>query len=88
MRCRAQALSLILFVTLSVKCALAQSTPSISALTLTGSLNTGRMVHTATLLDNGNVLIAGGVDGFGYNTISSAESVVRFPGFAGRAGDV
>src|SRR5208337_4326738 len=44
-----------------------------SSFTLTGSLSTARMFQTATLLDNGNVLIAGGVDGFGYNTISSAE---------------
>src|SRR5208282_5550386 len=44
-----------------------------SNLTLTGSLNTARMFQTMTVLDNGNVLIAGGVDGFGYNTITSAE---------------
>jgi RHS repeat-associated protein len=44
-----------------------------SNLTLTGSLNTARMFQTSTLLDNGMVLIAGGVDGFDYNTISSAE---------------
>ena len=40
---------------------------------LTGSLNTARMFQTSTLLDNGNVLIAGGVNGFSWNTISSAE---------------
>src|SRR5208282_5972110 len=117
MRHRLQALTFILFVTLSVTCAFAQSAPSISALTptggpagasvtitgsgfgatqgsstvtfngvaatpsgwsatsitLTGSLNTARMFQTMTVLDNGNVLIAGGVDGFGYNTITSAE---------------
>ena len=44
-----------------------------SNLTVTGSLNTARMFQTMTVLDNGSVLIAGGVDGFGYNTISSAE---------------
>ena len=44
-----------------------------SNFTLTGSLNTARMFQTATLMDNGKVLVVGGVDGFGYNTISSAE---------------
>jgi len=44
-----------------------------SNLALAGGLGTGRMFQTSTLLDNGKVLIAGGVDGFNYNTISSAE---------------
>ncbi len=44
-----------------------------SNFTLTGSMNTARMFHTSTLLDNGQVLVAGGVDGFDYNTISTAE---------------
>ncbi len=43
-----------------------------SNFTLTGSMNTARMFHTSTLLDNGQVLVAGGVDGFAYDTISSA----------------
>ena len=40
--------------------------------TLTGNLNIGRAVHTATLLNNGMVLIAGGYDING-NAVASAE---------------
>src|SRR5437762_1961505 len=39
--------------------------------TLTGSLNTGRADHTATLLPTGIVLVAGGVDSSG--VLASAE---------------
>jgi len=50
------------------------SAPRISAqnFTLTGSLNTAREGHTATLLYNGMVLIAGGADSSG-NPLASAE---------------
>jgi len=46
--------------------------PSTGTSSSTGSLNTGRYSHTATLLNNGTVLIVGGLDN---NTrLSSAES--------------
>jgi len=42
---------------------------------LTGSLNTARVIHTATLLDNGQVLIAGGLANINNNgsALASAE---------------
>jgi N-acetylneuraminic acid mutarotase len=39
--------------------------------TVTGRLNTARYIHTASLLSNGMVLVAGGISGF--NAFSSAE---------------
>jgi hypothetical protein len=46
-----------------------QGSPTVVA---TGSLNIGRFMHTATLLDNGQELIVGGWD-TNYNVVSSAE---------------
>ncbi len=51
----------------------------VSTFTLTGSLNIGRAVHTATLLNNGMVLIAGGYDING-NAVASAELYNRETG--------
>ena len=45
--------------------------PASGTWTATGSLNTARYYHTATLLPNGKVLVAGGSDGSG--PLSSAE---------------
>ena len=41
--------------------------------TPTGSLTTARMFHTATQLNNGGALIVGGVDGFTWSPLTSAE---------------
>ncbi len=40
--------------------------PATGTFTPTGSLNTARCAHTATLLNNGMVLIAGGCDSSGH----------------------
>src|SRR5439155_18691098 len=44
--------------------------------TATGSLNIARYFHTATLLQNGMVLVAGGIDS---NGIASASAVLYNP---------
>jgi N-acetylneuraminic acid mutarotase len=50
--------------------------PGTATWTVTGSMSTGRVLHTATLLDNGKVLVAGGYNGgsrYGNISFSSAE---------------
>ena len=46
--------------------------PASGSWTATGSLNTARLDHTATLLPNGKVLVAGGLDS-SFNASASAE---------------
>ncbi|MFZ1156261.1 MAG: Ig-like domain-containing protein, partial [Candidatus Sulfotelmatobacter sp.] len=49
-------------------------TVATASFTLTGNLATARMFQTATLLNSGAVLVAGGVnDGFYYDTVTSSE---------------
>lgn len=47
--------------------------PTTGTWTTTGSLNTGRWKHTATILPNGQVLVAGGCATNGNNFFTSAE---------------
>jgi hypothetical protein len=47
--------------------------PTTGAFTLTASLNVDRFNHTASLLNNGTVLIAGGQGGVGSSELASAE---------------
>jgi hypothetical protein len=49
-------------------------TPTSGIWTVTGSLNTERAYHTETLLPNGKVLVAGGLNG---NNVASAEGPRR-----------
>jgi N-acetylneuraminic acid mutarotase len=65
--------SVLLFGALaSIFGALAFKTHASGSWATTGSLKTGRAYHTATLLDNGQVLVAGGRDSSG-NSLASAE---------------
>ena len=47
--------------------------PSSGRSTLTGSLETQRLLHTAPLLMDGRVLVTGGSDGTGTGTLAAAE---------------
>jgi N-acetylneuraminic acid mutarotase len=65
-------LSVIVLVTVTT--APAQAQPTNASWTFTGNLNQHRWGHTATLLLNGKVLVAGGIGGSdNYNILSSAE---------------
>jgi Galactose oxidase, central domain/Kelch motif len=61
--------------------------PATGAFTATGSMHTAREGHTATLLRDGRVLVAGGSDN-GVHTLSSAEIYDPASGGWTRAGDM
>ena len=61
----------------------APSDPASGTWTATGSLNTGRFLHTATLLPNGMVLVAGGLDSnFHSSAIAELSSILSMVGNA------
>src|SRR5262249_55635996 len=53
--------------------------PSTGTFANTGNMVTGRASHRATLLNNGRVLMTGGVETFPSQTLSSAELFVPSP---------
>jgi len=61
--------------------------PATGMFTLTGSMATARFGHTATLLPNGKVLVAGGTDGVN-NTYSAAEVYDPTTGLFSPAGNM
>jgi WD40 repeat protein len=61
--------------------------PATGVFTLTGSMGTARFGHTATLLPNGKVLIAGGTDGIS-STFSTAEVYDPTTGLFSPAGNM
>ena len=55
--------------------------PAIGTWSPTGSLDTGRVDHTATLLSNGKVLVAGGSSGSIYFASAELSATIRPPVF-------
>ena len=53
--------------------------PALGSWTQTGSMNTARIHHSATLLDDGRVLVAGGDDGAPYGATYFASAEIYNP---------